>query len=83
VVLVVDDVGRIYPGVHVEVLNGKGRPMQVATTNSNEALVFELRVNGRVTVRAAAPGRVATEARGISVSAGQVSAVALPMEIAR
>ena len=81
VVLVVDDLGRLYPGVNVEVLNGKGRPIQLATTNRDGALLFELRVDGRVTVRASAVGVVPTEARGVSVSPGQVSAVALPMEI--
>jgi len=82
VVLVVDDLGRLYPGVNVEVLNGKGRPIQRATTNRDRALLFELRADGRVTVRASANGAVPTEARGVSVSPGHVSAVALPMETA-
>ena len=82
VVLIVDDLGRLYPGVNVEVLNGKGRPIQRATTNRDGALLFELRADGRVTVRASANGAVPTEARGVSVSPGHVSAVALPMEIA-
>jgi hypothetical protein len=83
VVLIVDDVGRLYPGVTVEVLDGRGRTIQRATTNSDGALLFELRADGRVRVRASAVGAVATEARGVSVSPGHVSAVAIPMEKAR
>jgi hypothetical protein len=83
VVLVVDEVGQLYPGVTVEVLNGRGTTIQRATTNGDGALLFELRVDGRVRVRASAPGAIATEARGVSVSPGHVSAVALPMEMVR
>jgi hypothetical protein len=82
VVLIVDDLGRLYPGVNVEVLNRNGSPIQRATTNGDGALLFELRADGRVTVRASALGAVPTEARGISVSPGHVTAVALPMEMA-
>ena len=82
VVLIVDDVGQLYPGVTVTVLNGKGDTIQRATTDGVRPLLFELRFDGRVRVRAAAPGAVPTEARGVSVSPGHVSAVALPMEMA-
>jgi hypothetical protein len=83
VVLVVDEVGQLYPGVTVEVLNGRGRTIQRATTNAEGALLFELRADGRVRVRASTAGVVPTEARGVSVSPGHVSAVALAMEVAR
>jgi hypothetical protein len=78
-VFVVDDAGDPMDAVTVKVLEG-GREIESAESDTKGRALLRLAVAGPVVVRAAEPGLVPAEARGVELRKAGLTAVVLPLE---